>query len=508
MTGVFMEIKSLNTTQKTNYSATAALTMKNDADISCWGIDIQNRSEENPESENKETLAKLNNLLKTANSNIYYSKEKNTYYRWNADKNKFEKAKDIKEVLKTGYCQTKKGSFLAPDGELIVKNEYNSLQPQKEIGYNLPNVMASVYGLEKTGKKFVFLDKNDNSYKIWDNKTNSFVKSDIDDVTQGSYYKKGDKYFDFLNRPTTEEKFTANKNGYIELKTPGIYSDDKISGVYYKWNKETKTFEAFGPKIEEEKLLKEAPDGNISNIKQGEKDDCWLLSSLYGITTHNNAIFKDLIKVDDNGNTTVTLKGPQKEYTITRQELESAIKTQKYATGDIDTIAVEIAFEKFRKENIENNNISSNNFLSMYFLNMYAEENYLFAGVPRNAIEVLTGKKVTSLTSTQNDNYYLENNKLKQGKLDEATVNKHLENPNNLLILSLSEENSSSLGHAYVFKSQDKDYVYLIDPYDTTKTEKITKEDFYKRLLRVDFTDFSEPIDETVSKAKYLNLIK
>ena len=53
MTGVFMEIKSLNTTQKTNYSATAALTMKNDADISCWGIDIQNISEENPESENK-----------------------------------------------------------------------------------------------------------------------------------------------------------------------------------------------------------------------------------------------------------------------------------------------------------------------------------------------------------------------------------------------------------------------------------------------------------------------
>ncbi len=51
-------------------------------------------------------------------------------------------------------------------------------------------------------------------------------------------------------------------------------------------------------------------------------------------------------------------------------------------TGDRDIVAFEIAFERFRKENIEQNKITGKNFMSLYYIESYSENDYLYGGLP------------------------------------------------------------------------------------------------------------------------------
>ena len=171
-------------------------------------------------------------------------------------------------------------------------------------------------------------------------------------------------------------------------------------------------------------MLAQRSDGKISASQQGEKGDCWLIASVAGLAGFKTEIFNDCINVDENGNTTIKLKGPQKSYVITKAELDEAIKKQSYATGDRDMIAFELAFEKFRKENIENKKATHTNPLSMYAMGSYYDDDYNYGGLPRNAIEILTGKRVYSLATSSKENIYLEENIAKLGKLDEKRIKK------------------------------------------------------------------------------------
>ncbi len=503
-----MEIKALDAIQQQNTTSTYSTVSNSSTNISMWGIDIKDKGTEESKLSVKDKIAKVEGYTQTANANLYYSKAENVYYRWNDQKSKFVKQKDITDVFDTGYCKTKKGSYLDPNGNLFVKKEKTYLQPMNDYGCNLPNVMATVYGLDKTKKSFVFFDKKENCYKTWDKDKSQFVKSDITAVTDDAYYQIGDKYYDALGETLDAETFLASKNGYVKTNQAGVYSNWPHNGIFYKWNKDTKTFEEFGAEVDKQKQLQEKSDGEISTIRQGDRGDCWLLSSVYGISEENKELFKELIKVDENGNTTINLKGPNKSYTITKEELDEAIKTKTYAAGDRDIVAFEIAFERFRKENIEQNRITGANYMSMYHLSGYSESDYLCGGIPRNAIETLTGKKVTSLVKTNEEGCYLQDNVVKLGRLDEKNVSKILDNSKNLVVVSLDDPDPHGEAHAYTYKSQDEENIYLVNPYDTSKVEAIKKEEFYSKLLQIDYTDFSSPIDVKLSNARYMRPIE
>ena len=467
-----------------------------------WNLAAQNKNETEPDKSQKSMIALSKGYTQTPNTDIYYNEKDETYYRWNEKKNKFTKAKDIKTVLKTGYCTTKDGSFLTPEGELFVKNKNTYLEPQHDIVYNIPNVMADVYGLEHTGKKFVFYDKEQKCYKIWDNDKQQFTISEISDVTNDSYYKIGDKYYDSLNNETTQSDFYASKNGYIKSsKEANVYVDSKAAGIYYKWNQDTKTFEKFGPKVEMLKLLNEETDGIINNTKQGKLGDCWLLSSVHGIAKHNSQIFKDIIKIAPNGDVTINLLGAKRSYTMSKNELDNAIKQQKYSTGDKDMVAIELAFEKFRKENIANGKANVNNRYNLCYLSGYSESDYLYGGQPKNAIEVLTGKKVNTLSNTGNNQFHFENNVVKMGKISPNELLEYTNKPDNTIIISLDETGPHGQAHAYLYDSQDEQNFYLIDTMDTSKTQAFDKKYIYSKLLSIDYTDFSEPVDEKIANA-------
>ena len=145
----------------------------------------------------------------------------------------------------------------------------------------------------------------------------------------------------------------------------------------------------------------------------------------------------------------------------------------------------------------------------MYAMGSYYDDDYNYGGLPRNAIEILTGKRVYSLATSSKENIYLEENIAKLGKLDEKRIKKYLDNNKLLVMISLADADKKRDGaHAFIFKSYDEKNVYLVNPYDTGKTESIPKEEFYKKLIRIDYTDLTAPIDNKLANSKYLNIIE
>ncbi|MBS4760526.1 MAG: hypothetical protein KHX03_07510 [Clostridium sp.] len=495
--------------QTTGSSTSDVNSTKKETDVSMWGVEIKQDIKITKDTSPKEANAQLEGYEKTANPNIYFDPKKNVYYLWNEKQSKFIKQKKIVSVLDTGYSQTKDGSFLDKDGNLFVKKEKTYYWPQKDIGYKLPYEMAKIYGLERTYKEFLFYDKENKVYKTWNDKAQKFVQSDIVDITKDQLYQRGEKYFDYWGKEVTKKDFIASKNNYRTSNDPDIFfhpTDDKLM---YRWNEEKKIFEECGPNFEMKKLLGQKSDGKISSAEQGDIGDCWLIASVIGIAEFKPDILKECIKVDEGGNTTVNLKGPKKSYTITKDELDEAIKKQMYATGDRDMVAVELAFEKFRKENIETHKSTSRNALSMYYMSGYSNYTYLDGGTTRSAIETITGKKVTSLIVTNDENVFLEENVKKLGKLDENRIKKYLDNKNLLVMASLAgEDRNNEDAHAFVVKSYDENNVYLINPYDTSQTESMPKEKFYQKLLVLNYTDLTKPIDSKLANSKYITIIE
>ena len=497
-----MEIKALDVIQQQNSSFASSSLSGSNVDVSMWGIEILGEDTGSTSLSDKEKVAKMEGYVKTGNANLYYCEEKRVYYRWDERKCKFRKEKDIISVLDTGYyikgdknnldyrsLHNPDGGYLATKGQPLV--------------YGTADKLAKAYGLEETSIYELYYDKKEKCYKTWDSAKFQFVKSPIVTVNNDGSYQLDGKFYNEAGEQIDEIAFKASQNGYLKTNEPGVYCNSTNSDIYYKWNKDKKCFDEFGPQIDMQELLQQKSDGVISDIRQGDKGDCWLLSSVYGLAKHNNELYKDLIKVDENGNTNINLKGVSRSYTITKEELDAAIRTKEYAAGDRDIVAFEIAFERFRKENIEQNKITGKNFMSLYYIESYSENDYLYGGLPRNAVEVLTGKKVTSLINTAEGEYYLQDNIVKLGKLDEKLLNKYLNNQNNLVFVSLADADPLGGGHAFVFKSQDENHVYLINPYDTSQTEKITKEEFYSKLLRIDYTDLSSPFNAKLANAGY-----
>lgn len=92
----------------------------------------------------------------------------------------------------------------------------------------------------------------------------------------------------------------------------------------------------------------------IESSKQGKLGDCYFLAQINALagTDFGKKAIKNSIKDNKNGTYTVSLKGANKKYTISKQEILYAKSltqdgSKVYAQGDDDVVLLEIAFEKY-----------------------------------------------------------------------------------------------------------------------------------------------------------------
>ncbi len=219
------------------------------------------------------------------------------------------------------------------------------------------------------------------------------------------------------------------------------------------------------------------PNGKIDqNFSQGHTGDCWLISSIQAVaqTPKGRQILNNSLRVDKAGNTYVTLKGANKTYKITPKELNGATN---FSTGDGDVRAIEIAMDRYFKEE-----------------RGVRLRNDLNGNHPQVAFRLLTGKGGRNFFS---DSY----GRLTEMWFSDSQIN-NFNKPNHIAVVFKSSGKNVSFSspkngekvtlhssHAYTVKGSDKSNVYLINPWDTSKTIAVPRKTFKEFFNGIDEFD-------------------
>lgn len=444
----------------------------------------------------------------TSHPFIYYDRASNEYKRWMG--NEFYPT-DIVTVNNVGGYETSDGRKYAVNGSYSYiengqKKYISSTGRQITDNYFIRQCEAQINGYNAIQGTEYYFDSQNNTYLKWDNTSRNFVNTDVQEVINGGYYKKQDKYYNSAEEEISQQTYLSKKNELSETSTKDIYVD-KTGNNFFRWNADSNKFEKFDPNAKMDAYYSQKADGKIGNFEQGTNaGDCWLLSAIYGLssTEEGREVLKDVIKTDNNGNVTINLKGVGKSYTFTDEELNNVIKEDQhsylsgssnsgyYSIGDKDVLALELAIKNYRKE-VDDSGAAKDNSYSYSFVEYNSNDDmYTYSGQQSTAIGLLTGKNASIIKKAYDDNTIVKNGIIYKQKMDESTLKPIFDNHENIVFVSLLTENGE--GHAYTFKSYDEQFVYLVDPYDTSKVEKMPKQEFYKNIAEVSYTDLKKDI--------------
>ena len=268
------------------------------------------------------------------------------------------------------------------------------------------------------------------------------------------------KYTDDISEDFDEEvRYQMRKIGFAD----GEYLDSyikKLNSRFYISDEDNKTH-ANG-KIDED-------------FKQGQTGDCWLLAAIKAITNTPKGleILNDSLKVDKNGNVTVTLKGVGRTYLIKKEEL---VGNNQFVAGDVDVRAIEIAMDRyFQEERGVNGRLD------------------LVGNRPFIAFNILTGqgdKNILSDTYGRIPDYWFSDSQIDNFNKPNHVAVVFTSSKDNMSYSVTNEETQTLLAnHAYTVKGSDEDNVYLINPHDTSKVITVPR-DIFK-----DFFNFIDEFD-------------
>ncbi|MBQ3312110.1 hypothetical protein IJG72_08540 [bacterium] len=206
-------------------------------------------------------------------------------------------------------------------------------------------------------------------------------------------------------------------------------------------------------------------DGSINAAnQQGTTGDCWLLASINAIASSpkGKQILDDSVTVNSNNTITVHLKGVNKTYTFTREELLGATEL---STGDLDIRALEKAVEKYMMEN-KHDDINGNR--------------------SSVAFQILLGKGNVTLD-------YLDEIWDRFIGID-SSYKKKINDPNTICTAAVHESFGTGNGGNVVYTTQDgvkiyshhvysvvrcdDKYVYLINPWNNQEEIRMTFNEF------------------------------
>ncbi len=227
-------------------------------------------------------------------------------------------------------------------------------------------------------------------------------------------------------------------------------------------------------------ILRYSSDGVVDNTKQHDVGDCWVLAGVNALndTPAGKQMIKNAIKHHPDGSVTVELKGVNKSYTFTPDEIGAHDYTdlsKEMSTGDIDMNIIEMAFEAYRKEIIP-----ADKSKRVGALALASPEDPLRGGYKEDTIKILTGKSSKEAH-------------LKRSV--EKMLDKKFNNPDAYALMCNFKEDDSSMGdiinnHAYSIRRVTEDSVIVINPWDSSEEIVYPKDKFLENCNSTSIVSF------------------
>ena len=229
------------------------------------------------------------------------------------------------------------------------------------------------------------------------------------------------KTFPKLNIPIINKLVTKNFDNWINIAAKQNPNNSKLHNVIiglmskYVWAVLTGAAIGFGFGAYDTHRQTRV-NGKISNVKSGANGS-WIPSALTALSANPKGaeVIKNSINKNKNGSVTVKFAGINREYNITKKELSKASRDyvaicddkgnvkdyrKKFAKGDGDVLAFEIAFEKYCKE-VHDGVIPQDENISGVGYKINNDGDILFNnGSVNDLFYLLTGKKTHSFNSS------------------------------------------------------------------------------------------------------------
>ena len=368
--------------------------------------------------------------------------------------------------LCSDLTEEQKDKYIARIDELLSANQ------RVDGGYNSARKLLMAKNDDDFKKQVLELDKNNiqgtilkyGGYYSVDNYEN-FIKHSYKTITE-----EIDKRFS--DKETKLELYNHIIEQLIEYgKNYSIYNDDILNDIkshpedFEKLSIDIKRLTARNDSIGARRANDTESNGMIDqNFKQGKTGDCWLLSGIISIVNKNPDFFK--FSKNPDGSITVTLAGVNKTYTISKEEIE---KSKHLTSGEGDVRALEIAVDRYLKEVAYKEGIEKDD-----------DNTDIIGGYTKEFFKMVLG----------NGKHY---NNPKLEKFDFNDPNKvfalGIEGEINTPYKAFDEKNNLvelHINHAYSIKGEDEKFIYLINPHDSSKTIKISKEEVANMNIRID----------------------
>lgn len=299
----------------------------------------------------------------------------------------------------------------------------------------------------------------------------------------------------------TQPKNASNKSTALKTDAVSNVFNGKISAAIKEDNiwqsKEQKTLT--NPTKENKPIIK--INGRIEDFEQGDTGDCWALAGIKSIsnTKKGAEIIKNMISQDKNGNVTVRLPHVKEMYTFSPKEIKEA--EGRLSTGDDDVRVLELALEKHRLKLVKKG--YSDETLKPFGL-FHPKERVgngnqkepLKAGTGAEAFAILTGtapyvnRNQDGILIEPDERIEFSRDKTKGDYLD--MLQKNPQRYAATTYFDFDEGENIAAMHEYSIKAVDGDYVYLVNPWESSKTVKMKKDDFILNSAGIDFCDLNQ----------------